>query len=112
MFQFPVFIKNYFKCFAIQIDNANFINKFCFEFFLLNSIENVISIIYFEICPNVVFDISIQKLIALSNEYEIDIHEFSLLQMYESDTDSSMVPWEMIITIRIHSIFSKFLSLF
>ena len=33
-------------------------------------------ILYFEICPNVVFDISIQQLIAISNESEIDIHEF------------------------------------
>ena len=33
-----------------------------------------ISILYFEICPNVVFDISIQKLIVISNEHEIDIH--------------------------------------
>ena len=50
-----------------------------------------ISILYFEICPNVVFDISIQKLIVISNEHEIDIHEVPLMQMFESDTDSSMV---------------------
>ena len=50
-----------------------------------------ISILYFEICPNVVFDISILKLILISNEHEIDIHEFPLMQIFESDTDSSMV---------------------